>query len=157
MATITVRAIDPVTGEPQYGNGTQNFISDLQAVGQIIQTTLLLLQGEWFLNLQAGTPAFQMLLSHSITKQAVALIYQNIILGVPYVTGIAALRVDYIAKVRSYTFAAIVTTVFGSLPIYFLLPMPSASAAASSSLSWGALTPAQWAALTPEQWAGMQP
>src|ERR1035438_260153 len=99
MATITVRALDG-NGDPLYGNGTANFISDLAAVAQTIGTTLKLLAGEFFLNLKAGTPMFQELLSHAITNQAVAMIYQNIILGLPYVTGIASLRVVYRSEER---------------------------------------------------------
>src|ERR1035438_8103349 len=140
MATITVRALDG-NGDPLYGNGTANFISDLAAVAQTIGTTLKLLAGEFFLNLKAGTPMFQELLSHAITNQAVAMIYQNIILGVPYVTGIASLRVVYTPQARGYAFAAIVTTVFGTLPIYFLLPVSAGPGA--FGLSWSSLSPAQ--------------
>ena len=120
MATITVRSLS-TDGEPQYGNGTQNFISDLAAVSQIIRSTLLLLKGEMFLALNAGTPLFQALVGQAITNQAVALIYQSIILGVPYVTGIASVSVVYVPQSRQYSFSALVSTVFGTIPIEYLL------------------------------------
>ena len=114
--TITVRALDS-NGEPRYGNGTADFISDAQAVRQNILTTILLLQGEWWINTAVGTPLFQALVSHPISNQAVALIYQNIILGVSYVTGITSLAVTYIPQSRSYSCTANVTTAFGAVVI----------------------------------------
>src|ERR1017187_9551011 len=110
MATITVRSLS-TDGEPQYSNGTQNFISDLAAVSQIIRSTLLLLRGEFFLALNSGTPLFQSLVGQAITNQAVALTYQSIILGVPYVTGIDSVSVVYVPQSRQYSFSALVSTV----------------------------------------------
>ena len=113
---ITVRAIG-ANGDPLYGNGTSNFISNLAAVAQIIKTSLLLISGELWYNKQVGLPLWGALVSNPITNQAVALIYQNIILGVPYVTGITSLAVTYLPQSRSFSFAAEVQTQFGALTV----------------------------------------
>lgn len=115
-ATITVRALTP-NWDIRSGNGAQDFLQDGEAVAQIIQSTLLLLQGEFFLNTAVGTPLFQQLLSNPIASSAVALIFQNIILGVPYVTGITSLAVTYQPASRAFSFSAVVTTQFGTIQL----------------------------------------
>lgn len=47
-------------GDMTFGNGQQNFLANSpDAVAQVVQTTLLLILGEWYLNLNDGTPWFQ--------------------------------------------------------------------------------------------------
>ena len=116
MATIQVRALSP-TGDPLRGAGLTNFLTDINAVAQIIKTTIKLLQGEWFENLSIGTPLFQQLLGHPTTVNAVALIMRNRILGCPYVTGINSLQVAYGAHGRTFTFFASVSTQFGQVTV----------------------------------------
>lgn len=116
MATITVRALDQ-NWDPRRGNGLQNFLTDVNAVGQIIATRLKLLQGEWFQNTNDGTPLFQSLLGHSTTVQGVASILRQRILSAPYVTSINSLFVNYSAGGRAFTFTANVSTQFGSLTV----------------------------------------
>ena len=145
--TISVRALSQ-SGEPMYGNGTASFLTDLDACAQLIRQTLLLLQSEWWMNTSIGTPLFQNLLSHPIMNQAVALIIQDIILGVPYVTGIMALSVTYVPQARRFSVAATVTTQFG--PVTVAVPMIQQSAP-SEYLSLSALTNQQLSALTNQQ------
>jgi hypothetical protein len=116
MATILVRALDQ-NGDPQRGQGLANFLEDGDAVAQIIATTIKLLQGEWFLNVNDGTPLFQKLLGHATTTQAVALILRSRILSVPFVTGISSLSVVYVQGARRFVFSASVTTQFGQVSI----------------------------------------
>ena len=76
-------ANDPIEGE----NGPV-FLADLDAVAQIIYTTLRLLLGEWWENLTIGFPLFQSLIGTSgspTNQQGVILIIQQTILGCPYV------------------------------------------------------------------------
>lgn len=118
MATITVRKLDPITWEPQYGNGQNNFISDLDAVTQIIATRLRLFEGEWFLNLQDGLPLFQSILGSSGSQRNLEVITNIIsqrILGTVYVLSIISLTASYIG--RKFTFSASVNTQFGTVSI----------------------------------------
>jgi hypothetical protein len=117
--TITVRQLDPVTWEPQNGNGQNNFISDLQAVAQIIATRLRLFEGEWFLNLSDGLPLFQSILGSSGSQRNIEIITNIIsanILGLsPYVTGLNFLTATF--QDRKYVFSAVVATQFGNVSI----------------------------------------
>jgi hypothetical protein len=118
MATITVRALNPVTWEPQQGNGQSNFLSDLQAVTQIIATRLRLFKGEWFLNLDDGLPMFNGILGSSGSQRNLAIITNLIsarILGTPYVLSIAEIESSYFN--RNFTFKATVVTQFGTVTV----------------------------------------
>lgn len=53
------RKLSP-TGDYTFGNGQQDFWRDVpEAVGQAVQTRLLLWLGEWFLDIEEGTPFMQ--------------------------------------------------------------------------------------------------
>ena len=106
---------DPVEGE----NGPV-FLSNLDAIAQIIYTTLRLLLGEWWENLVIGFPLFQSLIgtSGSPTNQAgVMLIIQQTILGCPYVTQISSFNFSLNTATLSSTFTAVVQTRFGTLVV----------------------------------------
>jgi len=109
-------------GDPLRGQGLSNFLSGINAVAQAIQTRLLLLQGEWFLNLQTGTPLFQSILGVPNTNDGVALILRQRILGTPYVTGLSNLVVTYAGANRSYSFSCDVQTVYGTITLNQPLP-----------------------------------
>lgn len=119
MATITVRALNTANGawEPAWGQGLSNFISDLEAVTQLIQQTLLLLYGEWFENVRIGTPLFQAILGVPNTSAGVALVIRQRIVSVPYVTDVQDLDVTYSGSSRAYSLSATVITQFGSVQI----------------------------------------
>lgn len=118
--SITVRRLDPVTGEPMYGLGQANFISDIDAVAQIILTTIRLFEGEWWEALDQGTPMFQRIIGATgvgSNPQTVSLILQQRILGAakPFVLGIPAITTIWDSIARSFSFACSVDTVFGNL------------------------------------------
>jgi hypothetical protein len=117
MATITVRALGP-NNEPQCGNGLQNFLTDSDAVTQIIMTRLRLFQGEWFLNLLDGLPMFQSMLGSSASSENLQIITNLIserITGTPFVTGIVAISATF--NNRQFVFQATVSTQFGTTTI----------------------------------------
>lgn len=115
VPTITVRALNSQTWDPQYGQGTSNFLVDLPAVAQIVNSRMRMLEGEWFQNTSEGTPLFQSLLGQAITLQAVGLILCERILGSPYVTAINSFGVN--ASGRTFAFTASVQTAFGPLTV----------------------------------------
>jgi hypothetical protein len=105
------------SGDPLRGAGLSNFLSDIDAVAQIIATRLRFLMGEWYEDLTDGTPAFQALLGQPITMQALAMILSQRILGTKYVTGIQSLQVRYLPAGRNFAFYASVQTQFGALAV----------------------------------------
>ena len=118
MATITVRRLDPTTWEPQQGNGLANFISDLDAVTQILATRLRLFTGEWILDVFDGLPLFQTMLGSSGSIRNIQIITNLIssrITKSPFVTGINSISVTYLN--RNFQYSASVGTQFGSISI----------------------------------------
>lgn len=116
MATITVRALGP-NYDPLYGNAQSNFLTDIDAVAQIIGTTLRLFRGEWWENLSVGTPMFQSILGQpgASNTAAISAILQNVILSVPYVTSISNISCTYAN--RALAFSCTVLTQFGTIQV----------------------------------------
>lgn len=61
------------TGDYSFGNGQKDFYHDVpQAVGQAAQTRVLLWLGEWFLNVDEGTPFMQSVIGTRPSLQQLA-------------------------------------------------------------------------------------
>jgi hypothetical protein len=120
--TISVRKLD-ANHDPIYGNGSADFLTDIDAVAQLIDTSLLLLQGEWWNNLSAGLPLFQQIIGVSgvgNNPQIAALLIQQTIMGVPYVNSITDVALLYDSATRSFTYSANVYTAFGQVVTTFI-------------------------------------
>lgn len=116
--TIMVQQNDPLTNDPIEGPNGPVFLTDIDAVAQIIYTTLRLLLGEWWENLTIGFPLFQSLIgaSGAPTNQAgVMLIIQQTILGCPYVQSIVDFTFYNNTATAASTFRATVQTQFGNI------------------------------------------
>lgn len=121
MPTISVRQLD-ANHDPIYGAGQNNFLYDLDAVIQIVQTRLLLFQGEWWKDLNDGLALFQSILGKygaGKNPDAVNNIIQARIVTSPYVTGISNIITQYNTQTRSYTFNCQVNTQFGSFQLSY--------------------------------------
>jgi len=126
MPSIMVRAL--VNGDPGRGQSLANFIYDIEAVAQIIATTIKLLQGEWWEALNIGTPVFQSILGVPNTTAGVGLLLQQRILSVPYVLSIQNMEVTYIGFTRAYSFSCTVVTAFGTIQVSGNPGLPGTSA-----------------------------
>lgn len=125
-ATILYRQLDE-NHDVIWGNGAANFLVDIYAVAQAIETTLLLFIGEWFASLGAGTAMFrnQFVNGPSILgypnaqASAAATIIQNQILTVPYVlpNGIVGTETAFDSSSRYFIFACVVLTSFGPISV----------------------------------------
>lgn len=101
-------------GDYIFGINQNAFLIDINAVVQAIKTTLLLFTGEWWENINDGTPMFQSILGQSgIQKTAIDRILQQRILSVPNVTGLLNLQTS-LAN-RQYLFYVAVSTQFGTV------------------------------------------
>jgi hypothetical protein len=116
VPSIIVRDQGP-NWDAQRGQGLSNFLTDINAVAQIINSRLRLFQGEWYQNTNLGTPMFQSLLGKSITSQGVALILREQIIATPFVLDISSMQVTFSAGGRQFTFSAVVDTVFGAVTV----------------------------------------
>ena len=119
MATITVRKLG-TDGDPLWGQGQANFISDADAVAQIILTRLRLFQGEWWSDLTDGTPYWQQILGKSGSDnhiQVVTLILTQRIAATPYVNGVSNVQVSFNPSSRGMSFYCVVQTQFGPIAL----------------------------------------
>ena len=106
--------------DPIEGPNGPIFLTDIDAVAQIIMTTLRLLQGEWWENLTIGYPLFQSIIGSSGAQKnqtATQIITQNAILSCPFVLQILSFRYVTNAALRSSSFTCEVSTSFGVLTI----------------------------------------
>ena len=119
MSTIRVRRLD-INHDPVHGQGQADFLTDKDAVAQIIQTTLLFFKGEWWEDRNAGMPMTQSILGVNMSdrkKRAADNIIQQAIMSVPYVDGIASMTSAFNSQARSYSFTASVNTQFGIIQV----------------------------------------
>lgn len=119
MPTITYRALDPY-GDPLFGNGQGNFLSDVDAVAQAIGTRIKLLQLEWWESVNDGTPLFQSILgstSPAQQAQTIALILEQRILNTPYVLSISDVQTSFDPIERIFGFTCRVQTQFGTVTV----------------------------------------
>lgn len=103
-----------VDGDYSFGAGTNDFVKDAGAVSQAIRTSLLLLKGEWWEDIEAGLPLFQSILGQPGTPeniQAVDLIVQENIANVQGVINIKNYKGSYIN--RQYSISCTVDTIYG--------------------------------------------
>jgi hypothetical protein len=117
---LRVRAQD-ASGDFTFGQSASNFLVDSPAaVGQLVLTRLLLMQGEWFLDTTEGTPYATQILgprTTSLYDQAV----RSRILATTGVTGIAAYASILDPATRGLSVQATIDTTFGQTKIAAVL------------------------------------
>lgn len=119
MPTIAMRNLGP-NRDPLYGGGFNNFLYDLDAVAQLIQTRLLLFEGEWWQDLTDGLPLFQSILGVAgagKNSAAVSQLIQKRILGTPFVESLSDVQTSYQPTQRTFVFQCFVQTTFGTLQV----------------------------------------
>lgn len=112
------------SGDYTFGQNSANFLVDSignpEAVAQSIQTRLLLLQGEWFINIQSGVPYSTQILGKG-TAGTYDEAFKQAILGTNGVTQI----IDYSSvldhRKRILMVTATVETIYG--PITVVIPL----------------------------------
>ena len=128
-ATIAVEQIGP---DGDIIDGV--FVTDNDAVAQIIQQRLKLFQGEWWENLSLGLPLFQSILGASGSQrqqQLIMLLILQQITSTPYVTGILSSSYSWFAAERQFFFTCAVQTLFGTVAVSNE-PTPLATQAATT-------------------------
>jgi hypothetical protein len=118
MSTVRVRKLDS-SHDLVFGNGKLDYLTDLDAVVQMIQTVLLLFQGEWWENEDEGLPLWQSILGMSgpNNSKVINQLIQKRIMETPHVTDVQNVSSNYNASARSYAFQATVNTEFGQVVV----------------------------------------
>ena len=114
---MRVRALS-TTGDWTMGKGLNDYKIDINAVAQVIETTLKLFLGDCFFAVSEGIDWFRLL----GTKETIELklIISAKILNIPEVTGIIELFVDRDSQ-RNLSIAYRVETVYGEISKEFLV------------------------------------
>src|SRR5262245_2696914 len=88
-----------------FGHGLTDYLSDLQAVGQSIKSRLLLILGEWFLDVEDGTPWPEILGIKPYDPATVEEAVRERILGTVGVTAITDYQIVFDSLTRKGTIA----------------------------------------------------
>ena len=104
-----------VDGDYSFGSGNNDFVYDNAAMVQAIKTSLLLLKGEWWEDIEKGLPLFESILGQPGTPEnlrAIDLIIQDNIASVNGVLNIKDYTGTYTAS-REYMIECKVDTIYG--------------------------------------------
>lgn len=111
------RALDE-NGDYTFGRGAGNFlVNSPDAVRQSIQTRLGLLQGEWYLNQQDGTPWLQQILVKGAVSKVYDLAIQTRILQTQGVKSLITYSSTVNPDLRSLDVSSLVQTIYSVDPI----------------------------------------
>lgn len=113
--------IDPLTGDVVFTEGDLVFTTGSAAVAQGIWLALSDIRGEWFADLDDGTPWFanatvpddEAILGSKFDELRVSAAIREAILGVPGVAEIVNLNVDFDSATRALSVSWFVRTSFG--------------------------------------------
>lgn len=112
---MTVRRIDPNTG----GIVTrgQHFTSGISEIAQTVSTRLRLFLGEYFRDVNEGTPWFEVILGKSASDTAREAAIKRRILQTDGVKQILQFNASFDPDTRNYSITVIVLTVYGQITV----------------------------------------
>jgi hypothetical protein len=100
-------------GDYSFGASQLDFWRDVpEAVGQAVQTRLLLWLGEWFLNIDEGTP-FMLGILGKHSKESADITLQDRVNGTQGMVGIDQFESDLDGETRGLTVSASINTIYG--------------------------------------------
>ena len=108
------RALDPISHDIFLSGPNIATISDLDKTVQSIKTRLLFFVGEWFLDLDAGTPYFQEIFKKPPNLDNIESIIKTRILRTEGVNTIISFDIDFNSNARGVTIQFEANTVYGS-------------------------------------------
>jgi hypothetical protein len=110
---VRVRKLSP-TGDFMFGRGQADYwINNARGVGQLVETRLELWLGQWYLNVDDGTPYLTRVLG-KYTEDFRDVTIQQRILATPNVTGLNGYNSQFDQQTRDWNVAANVATTFGT-------------------------------------------
>lgn len=101
------------SGDYTFGSGQLDFYRDVpEAVGQVVGTRLLLWLGEWYFNIDDGTPYLQTILGKH-TKELADTVIQDRILNTQGMVSIENYESAIDAETRLMTVTCDINTIYG--------------------------------------------
>ena len=98
-----------------FGRGLSNFCTDAEACAQNVRTRLYLLQGEWFLDTDAGMPYLQKITQKPADLAYAEAVIKQTILGTDGINSIKEIRLLFNPDTRNLNVYAFVDTIYGTL------------------------------------------
>lgn len=117
MSAITYLRLDSSNDPIFYPSAA---LSDLDAVAQAIRTRILLFEGEWWEDLNDGTPMFQEILGAPAggpNRQIMELALTQRIAQTPYVSSVQDVSIEFNTETRELSFSATAQTAFGTASV----------------------------------------
>lgn len=109
-----------VDGDYTFGQNTQNFVVDAEAVKQAVYTRLLLLYNEWWENVEDGLPFFQQIAGKFGTPEnlnGVDLVIRERIINTEGVAQIIEYQGTFDSQNRTYSVYTKVNTIYGEFAL----------------------------------------
>jgi hypothetical protein len=117
MSTIRVRKLDE-NWDPVYGDGQNDYVFDLDAVIQIIQTRLKLWLAEWWEDLNEGLPMIEKILGKTDKALIDRLIQKRVQTTLPgIILKIKSYSSSFDSSTRAYSCTMHVDTIFGTIAV----------------------------------------
>ena len=98
-----------------FGHGIADMAVEAEACAQNVKTRLLLLQGEWFLDTDAGVPYLQQIMVKPANPALTEAIVKRTILETEDVSEIRSFSMTFDRNTRRMTISATVATIYGSV------------------------------------------
>lgn len=117
MSSITYLKLD-AQNDPIFD--PQASLVDIYAVQQAIKTRILLFQGEWWENLNEGTPMFQSIMGRRATpsgQQVMSSAFSARVSGTPYVAAVQDPELTFDVITRALAYESTALTSFGPIPV----------------------------------------
>lgn len=112
--TMRYRRLEGVENEPVFGRGKQDFLTNVEAVGQAVITRLKFFRGEWWEDIYLGIPMWQEILGVvGARKDVIDRVIQKEILDTTGVFNIEELSSIFNRETRAYQFYAVINTIYG--------------------------------------------
>ena len=93
------------------GHGSSDFYQNSpEGVAQCVRTRLALWRGQWFIDIDEGTPWLQQIMGH---RMVVETILRERILSTPGVLAVPSFETIFDPDARTVTVTAVITTAFG--------------------------------------------
>lgn len=111
------RMLSP-TGDYLFGNGQANFfINSPEAVAQVVETSLRLFYGEWYLDTTAGMPWLQEVFGYNTQAETDAALI-SYILGLQGIQDLTNWSSTFNPETRAYSsVTALLYTIYGPTPL----------------------------------------
>jgi hypothetical protein len=110
---MIVRRLD-ANGDMTFGQGLANFARDSEAVAQNVKTRLLLLLGEWFLDVSDGVPYLEQIFVKPENLQLTESVLKSRIVETEGVDELRTFELLFDRATRKVTVIATVTTIYGN-------------------------------------------